>query len=117
MCRCASRSRRRIPSTAWWWDAFERLCRTTKFSDLAILQPFQDRGAKIWTATQTFDFCQQQSLLLPGLHALIAGDELAKIRSRVHGAKEAKRRRGECPNPLTTLPLGLTIDPATRKVR
>src|ERR1700752_146168 len=62
-------------------DAFERLCRTKKFSDLAILQPFQDRGAKIWTATQTFDFGQQQSLLLPGLHALIAGDELAKIRS------------------------------------
>ncbi len=94
-------------------DAFDRLCRTTKFADLAILQPFQDRGAKIWTATQTFDFGQQQSLLLPGLHALIAGDELAKIRARISGANEAKRRRGEAPN--NCFPKGVSADPATRK--
>lgn len=97
-------------------DALDRLFRPTQFEDFALLQPFQTHKAKIWTSAQTFDPGSLNGILLSGIHAVLAGNELATIRARVDGAKEAKRRQGRCPSSPQTLPLGVSVNPDTREL-
>jgi DNA invertase Pin-like site-specific DNA recombinase len=96
-------------------DALDRLVRPARFEDFAILQPFQTHGGKIWTSTQTLDPGSLNGILSSGIQAVLAANELATIRARVDGAKEAKRRQGKCPSNSLTLPLGVSVNPNTRE--
>lgn len=93
----------------------DRLFRPDQPTDYAILQTFKDTGAIIYSGDTTYDLGSKDGMLFSGIRATIAGYELALIKERMHGAKEAKRKQGKCPTNRYTLPLGASYDRAAER--
>ncbi len=93
----------------------DRLFRPDQPTDYAILQTFKDSGAVIFSGDTTYDLGSKDGLLFSGIRATIAGYELALIKERMMGAKEAKRKQGKCPTNRYTLPLGVSYDRPNEK--
>lgn len=88
----------------------DRLVRPDSFSSFDILDSFRESGAKIWTEKTIYDPATPvgffQSLILGG----VAGLERSTILARTQGAKEAKRKMGQCPSADITLPTGVSYN-------
>lgn len=93
----------------------DRLFRPDRPDQFAILQTFKDSGATIYSGDTTYDLGSKDGLLFSGIRATIAGYELALIKERMMGAKEAKRKQGKCPTNQYTLPLGVAYDRPNEK--
>lgn len=89
---------------------FDRLLRPDDFRSLAVLQDIKEAGALIYLPDQAVDLNTQGGWLISGMQSMIAGNELAQIKKRLNGAKEAMRRRGEHPGADNLLPLGVSYD-------
>ncbi|MGC3991647.1 MAG: recombinase family protein [Chthoniobacteraceae bacterium] len=86
----------------------DRLFRPDQPTDYAILQVFKDTGAIIYSGDTEYNLGNKDGMLFSGIRATIAGYELALMKERAQGAKEAKRRAGKCPTNHLTLPLGVS---------
>nr|WP_321513104.1 recombinase family protein [uncultured Pseudodesulfovibrio sp.] len=93
---------------------FDRLLRADDFRSFGLLQDIQDTGAQIYMPDQVVDLASQAGFLMGGIQSLMAGNERRQILKRSSEAKEAMRRRGECPSGPQTLPLGVGYDKASR---
>ncbi|BFR49484.1 recombinase family protein [Nitratidesulfovibrio sp. HK-II] len=89
---------------------FDRLLRPDDFRSLAILQDIREAGALIYLPDQIIDLNTQSGYLISGINSIIAGNELAQIKKRMHGAKEEKRRQGKHPGNHLSLPFGVGYD-------
>ncbi len=89
------------------WD---RLIRPDNFKDFALLQHFKESQTLIFLPDQTIDLNTASGFLTGGFQSIISGNELVQIKKRMLTAKEIKRRRGEHPNNLKSLPLGVSYD-------
>lgn len=91
----------------------DRLLRPDDWNTFSILQPFKDAGAQIYLPDQVLDLNTQAGFLMSGIQSVIAGNELAQFKKRVHGAKEEKRKQGKCPQSYICLPTGVNYDRTT----
>lgn len=88
---------------------FDRLMRPDSFKQFGVLfGVIQESGALIFDESDITDLNSDSGFLQGGIKALIAGDELRRIKKRIQQGKEVKRRKGECPSSQITLPLGVT---------
>jgi len=88
----------------------DRLLRPDRFEDFGLLQVFQDSGAILFCGSSEIDLSTKDGFLTGGIRASIAGFELRLIKERMLGAKEEKRRKGQCPSSPITLPLGVSYN-------
>lgn len=72
-----------------------------------ILNECRATGTVIHTSSGDFDLATSAGRLTGAIQSLFAGDELATIRHRVQGAKEAKRRAGVFPGSAIALATGI----------
>ena len=93
----------------------DRLFRPDQPTDYAILQVFKDTGATIFSGDTVYNLDQKDSALFANIRSAISGFELALMKERQHGAKEAKRKEGKCPTNRYTLPLGVAFDRQQQK--
>lgn len=89
------------------WD---RLLRMIKYNQLSFVDILKENNVKIYTSTRVIDFHEEWSDFLTIFESLLAGKEREKIKKRIHESKELKRKNGEHPNNLRSLPLGVTYD-------
>jgi site-specific DNA recombinase len=87
------------------WD---RLIRLDNFRDFALLENLKETHTKIYLPDQEIDLNTQAGFLSGGIHSIISGNELTQIKKRMIQAKEVKRRNGEHPNNLLSLPMGVS---------
>lgn len=88
----------------------DRLMRLDDFRDLALFQHIRETDTLIFLPDQVIDLNTQSGFLLGGVQAIISGNELTQIKKRMLAAKEIKRRQGEHPNNLKSLPMGVSYD-------
>lgn len=88
----------------------DRLFRADRPEGFAILQVFQDVGAKIFSSDVTYNLQSKDGLLFSSIRGAIAGYELSLMKERQQGAKESKRKAGRHPSNALTLPLGVGYD-------
>jgi DNA invertase Pin-like site-specific DNA recombinase len=88
----------------------DRLIRLDNFKDFALLQHLKDTHTLIFLPDQVIDLNTQSGFLIGGFQAIISGNELTQIKKRMLAAKEIKRRKGEHPNNLKSLPMGVSYD-------
>lgn len=75
-----------------------------------ILNECRATGTRIFTSAGDFDLGTSAGRMLGAIQSLVAGDELASIRHRVQGAKEAKRRAGVFPGSAIALATGIAYE-------
>lgn len=85
----------------------DRLFRPDRPENYAVLQTFQDMGAKIYSGDFEYDLRTKDGLLFGSIRAAIAGFELSLIKERQQGAIEQRRKLGKLPTPAQTIPLGI----------
>ena len=85
----------------------DRLFRPDQPASYAILQVFQDVGAKIYSSDVTYNLQSKDGLLFSSIRGAIAGYELSLMKERQQGAKESKRKAGRHPGNDLNLPLGV----------
>jgi DNA invertase Pin-like site-specific DNA recombinase len=83
---------------------FSRLMRPEDFGDWIIFKAFQETDTWLYLPDGPINFNSRDGRLLGGLKAIIAGDELSTLRSRVWGVKEEKRRAGKLAQSYKCLP-------------
>ncbi len=93
----------------------DRLFRPDNWADYSILQLFKEKGAKIFCPDTVHDLATKDGMLFAGIRSSVAGFELGLMKERQHGAKEEKRRKGECPTNPLTVPLGVAYDRHNRR--
>ena len=93
----------------------DRLFRPDNFKDFALLQNFKDTNTLIYLPDQVIDLNTQSGFLMGGFQSIIGGNELTQIKKRMMAAKEIKRKNGEHPSGLNTLPLGVSYDRKSRR--
>lgn len=86
---------------------FSRLMRPENFGDYALLQAFVDSKTILYLPEGPLDFGSKTGRLMGTIRAAIAGLERSEILERSWGAKEEKRRSGECPTGHITWPFGV----------
>ena len=94
------------------WD---RLIRLDNFNDFSLLQHFKETRTKIFLPDQVIDLNTQSGFLIGGFQSIISGNELTQIKKRMIQAKEVKRRNGEHPNNLLSLPTGVSYNYDSRR--
>lgn len=93
----------------------DRLARTVRFEDFALLQTFQDTGAVIYTGDAVLRPSSADGFFSSVMKMAWTGMELQGIRKRMMGGKEELRKKGLCASAAHTLPLGIGYDRATKK--
>ena len=93
----------------------DRLMRIDDLRDFALLQHIRETNTLIFLPDQVIDLNTQSGLLLGSFQAIISGNELTQIKKRMLDAKEIKRRQGEHPNNLKSLPMGVRYDYLDRR--
>jgi len=88
----------------------DRLMRPEKYSDYSILDVFKESGAQIWTENNVYDNSTPIGTLQSLIFGAFAGFDRANILAKTQGAKEAKRKMGQCPSASITLPRGVAYD-------
>ena len=96
------------------WD---RLIRLDDYRDFALFQDIKETNTLIYLPDQVIDLNTQSGFLIGGVQAIISGNELSQIKKRMLAAKELKRKKGEHPNNLLSLPLGVTYDYREKKFK
>ncbi len=94
---------------------FSRLMRPDNYADYAILQRFRETNTLLYLPTGPLDFNSETGQLLGPLQALMAGNELKRIRDRMMGGKEALRRAGRWAAGSHNLPFGVGYDRAQHR--
>ena len=94
------------------WD---RLIRLDNFRDFALLQHIKETDTLIYLPDQVIDLNTQSGFLIGGFQSIISGNELSQIKKRMLKGKEIKRKNGEHPNSLISLPLGVSYDYSEKK--
>ena len=89
---------------------FSRLMRPENFGDYALLQAFVDSKTILYLPEGPLDFSSKTGRLMGTIRAAIAGLERSEILERSWGAKEEKRRSGECPTGHITWPYGVAYE-------
>lgn len=89
---------------------FSRLMRPENFGDYALLQAFVDSKTILYLPEGPIDFSSKTGRLMGTIRAAIAGLERSEILERSWGAKEEKRRNGECPTGHITWPFGVAYE-------
>lgn len=93
----------------------DRLFRPKRAGDFGIFNAFEDAGASIWTDSGSFDFSDDNGILMSLIRGAIAGSELRGMMRRVVQAREKKRLNGELGGPKILLPTGVDYDFDSRK--
>lgn len=88
----------------------DRFIRADNLQSLAVLDILKTAKAKLFTSGQVHDYSTDEGILFSHLSAILGGHELRTIKKRTQGAKEVKRKAGECPSAAITLPLGVAYD-------
>jgi DNA invertase Pin-like site-specific DNA recombinase len=89
---------------------FSRLMRPENFSDYVLLQAFAETNTVLYLPEGPIDLSSKGGRFLGAIRAAVAGLERSEILERMWLAKEEKRRRGENPQSVITLPTGVTFD-------
>ena len=88
----------------------DRFIRADNLQSLAVLDILKSAKAKLYTSGQVHDYSTDEGILFSHISAILGGHELRTIKKRTQGAKEVKRKAGECPSAAITLPLGVAYD-------
>jgi DNA invertase Pin-like site-specific DNA recombinase len=94
-------------------SAIDRLVRPGMLGDLAVFDPFQRLGKRIWTPTQEVDISTDNGFLTSGILGVLGGIERKMILARTLAGKEALRKQGRHVNGNESLPRGVAYDKAT----
>jgi DNA invertase Pin-like site-specific DNA recombinase len=89
---------------------FSRLMRPENFSDYVLLQAFAETNTILYLPEGPIDLSSKGGRFLGAIRAAVAGLERSEILERMWLAKEEKRRRGENPQSVITLPTGVMFD-------
>jgi site-specific DNA recombinase len=92
-------------------SALDRLFRPERFGDFAILDFFRESGKLIFSAKEgVLDPATDAGFVMSMMSGVQAGVEWRTLKSRTMAGKEERRKRGEHPHGLHTLPRGLTFE-------
>ena len=88
----------------------DRLFRPANYRDFALLAHLMETNTLIYTPEKIVDLNTDHGFFDAGIQSLFSGHELTRIKMRTQAAKEIKRKAGENPNGLHTLPFGVSYD-------
>jgi DNA invertase Pin-like site-specific DNA recombinase len=94
---------------------FSRLVRPTEFEDYMLLSKFQSAGVTVYLPSGPLDLKSAGGKFMATIQGAVSAYELATIKGRLMGGKNAARREGLCAGGGATLPTGVLWEKATKR--
>jgi DNA invertase Pin-like site-specific DNA recombinase len=96
-------------------SAIDRLVHPNQLGDLAVFDPFQAQGKKIWTPAGETDLGTDSGFMSSAFTGVMAGLERRMLLARTLAGKEALRRQGRHVIGPQSLPRGIAYDKASAR--
>lgn len=94
-------------------SSLDRLARPDTFESMSVLDNFKDAKALIYAEGEVLDLATKEGRMTAQIKLAFHGYDRSNIVERSASAKEIKRRKGECPGPMSIVPLGVAYDRKT----